>query len=207
MFRFAIGVLGLLCATSVPNGYVRAEVASRPEVFVYGTDTGLAWWLRKSVLRPEGKTVDGIALEKFNKLQDIGSSTAICFMSSVSNQIFVGIFRGTQVEIDQTFSLFPNGNFSAIYRTPSGKTLNARVVLSERCDSGEHRFGIVLYNDSREIEFFDEWKVEEDFDRIRIITSLDNGEISTSGCFMCGDKSILHFDEARKKFYWENVGD
>ncbi|MCR2833133.1 hypothetical protein [Parerythrobacter lacustris] len=183
---------------------------TRPEIFVYGSDKHLAWWHKQAVVRPMGTSAEGVTADLIGKFENDPNSDQICFLSQMNRNTYVGVFRADQLEIEETFASLKFDPFKLDFDFGDGTSGVARIVLIERCD-GTQSFGLIITDSSSSIRFFDEWILTGELERGRSIVQYiypsGDGGIGTAQCFECGDASLLHYDIARKKFYWEYLGD
>lgn len=180
----------------------------RPEIFIYGAESGYAWWLQKAHLRPMGQVVDGITADQID-LMILSSNAKVQYMSSVSISSYAGVSRIREQEITSSLRRLSFDPFYQPIRTRDGLDLSARIILIERLD-GAVSLALVVYDKQRKVLFFEEWPIIENDEQrsvLQIIYPTDDGLIGTKQCLECGDASLLQYDSARKRFYWEYVGD
>lgn len=204
--RIAVAVL----ATLIYLPSAGPASAQDPFIFPLTTDengnpgTGLAWWLRDSIIRPTSTIVSGVSVADLNRHRG-EIAEPWCYASELTSRSFSSPFRAVQAEIDKTFSDHTDATFRvAADFTGDGRTEDAVVGNYETCGGQVGVFTLITDRaEPRRIVFLDErtgWK--------GLIWLRQEGDaLVVGGCFECGHAESLFYDPRRSRFYWENSGD
>lgn len=197
-------------AAFLPSAASAQTVRPDPFVFVFdrdekgGTGEALSWWLLQSTIRPMGKSVSGVPLERLNKAVEDPASTW-CYASAFTPASFVSPSRRVQAQIEETF----RGHSSALFRSTApftGAAVQDAVVGNyETCDGAAGAFVLITDRAAPSpgivyLKTFPEWQ------GLMWLRPEKDG-LTISSCFECGHVERLYYDGARRRFYWMNEGD
>lgn len=197
IFKTICATLGLVLssqASAVPSVFLAPEKLS-------------AWYTHKAVVRPMGKTVDGIPLLKLNayRKQRWPEFSELCYAEGAGKDTYVGLDRATQDEITKQLTDLKHDPFIQRFSTLDGRKLVARVAIQETCDAKQKGAMIIVY-DPATTEILDVLEWEDDPFRF-LWPARGEGLLAHSSCFECGDWNVGFYDVSRKRFYWEAQGD
>jgi hypothetical protein len=173
----------------------------------------LAWYLLPMTIRPDGTSVAGVSISAINRfrVQSVSSRPAIsvepwCFANALSDRSFVSVDRKVQAAIDDSFTRNRDHRFQLRGRFTGGPELLATVGHFQECDGGETGSFIILTNPATSpprVVYVDVLPFVSGFQYMRLV----DGDITVSTCFECGDVTGFFYDQRRRKFYWEALGD
>lgn len=201
----AIAVATFLVAAGNLSGgpAIGQTVGSDPYIFV-PAESGVAWWARASVIRPTGSSVTGISIDAFNRaLND--PENEWCFANATNARSFVSEDRGTQTAIDQRLAASSPPLFRTSGSFTGNEPLDAVVGHYAGCDGQVGAFIVITARSISEprIIFVDAF---EDWGPLIYMEPVPDG-VAVSSCFECGHLEGLFYDPARRRFYWESLGD
>ena len=188
-----------------------AGQASRPDPFVFvfdrdekgATGEGLAWWLLEATIRPTGKSVAGVTLDRLNK--EVGDPMSPwCHAPAFTSASFVSPSRRVQIEIEETFRTHTGSLFKATAAFTGGAVQDAVVGNYETCDGSVGAFLLITDRSPTPsivyLKGFPEWQG-------MMWLAPDAEGLTVSSCFECGHAERLYYDTGRAQFYWVSVGD
>lgn len=174
--------------------------------------TTLAWYLLPMAIRPTGTTVAGVPVSAIDELRQrqLEDRPAIaveswCFANALSDRSFVSSSRVVQTHIEQSFANNPDHHFQLRGRFTGGNELTAIVGHFETC-GGETGSFIVLMDQATSPPSLAHVDVLPYISGLQYMRLVD-GHITVSTCFECGDVNGLFYDQRRRRFYWEALGD
>jgi hypothetical protein len=201
----------VLLAGSLLSSSASAQPA-RPDPFVFIEDRddkgasgeGLAWWLLESKIRPTGKSVSGVTLDRLTKAADDPTSTW-CYATAFTPASFVSASRRVQAEIEETFRKHQGALFRATAAFTGAAVQDAVVGNYETCEGAVGAFILItdrapLTRGIVHLKTFPDWQgliwIEHEGDALRL-----------SSCFECGHVDRIYYDKGRRQFYMRSEGD
>jgi hypothetical protein len=210
--------LTILAASAVP-GLAQTEggdpfvfVSDREEDGSPANPATLAWYLLPMTIRPTGTVVAGVTISTINQVRQrqAANRPAItvepwCFANRLSDRSFVSSSRAVQTSIDQSFERNPDHRFQLHGRFTGGNELTAVVGHYQLCagDTGSFILLVDPATSPPSLLYVDGLPYVSGLQYMRLV----DGDITVSTCFECGDVTGLFYDQRRRKFYWEALGD
>ena len=172
----------------------------------------LAWYLLPMTIRPTGTVVAGVPISTINEVRQrqAANQPAItvepwCFANRLSDRSFVSSSRAVQMSIEQTFARNPDHRFQLRGRFTGGNELTAVVGHYQLCagDTGSFILLVDPATSPPSLLYADGLPYVSGLQYMRLV----DGDIVVSTCFECGDATGLFYDQRRRRFYWEALGD
>jgi len=184
-----------------------------PSVFVHSAKGSAFWNSEKNVgrvLEQQAGPVTAKALSKFISDNRVYGEYAICALSAVAKDTYIGVDKEIALELKE----FSDKGLT-IYRvsatTPDGRPVIGQSVLFESCEGDLKGAGILTY-DARTGEVL-MFKELTDAERPYWFAFLhpntgraDSALFSYSPCLECGESTAAYFDVTRKRVYTEYNG-
>ncbi|MFZ5727207.1 MAG: hypothetical protein ACOY4C_12405 [Pseudomonadota bacterium] len=187
-----------------------------PSIFVK-SEPNTMWWDGSMTARILGQSAGPVTAEKLSTYLAetmVYHSYRVCSLEAVQDDTFVGINRGTQIQIDE---YRPRVSWQAESVAPGGRRIIGQSVVFEGCDEEDPRGAALLVTDVATGEILRWLPMGSYTDRhgrqVPIwVMFLDpreaDGEelFSTSLCRECGDRTYIYYDITRRRVYAEHNG-
>lgn len=194
LMRLILGLLVMLPATAL----------AEPVTIVSAADGNGAWWIQPMAHRPIASRLGNVTVEDINRdlAERVGALTPlkVCYVGALSGANIVGFTRKVQAEINETMKAYPSA-FRRTFDGGAGKLFTIEAGVYEACDGATSAFVMMTDAAGKLHSFF----AQEP--RFVWLPEKSKGSVGLSGCFYCGDMTLIHYDQRRDAFYFEYIGD
>lgn len=165
---------------------------------------GVAWWLRPYTARPMGVAVAGTPLATVNAYRTIEERADWCWAETLSQRSYASLSRDIQAEIAETMKTH-DPSFRVTGSLTGSGLQEAAVGFFEDCHGEQGVFLLVADPAAAEVLHLETWT---DWPSSVIwLTPGAEGGLEFGSCFECGHAEALFYDQRRRRFYRESIGD